>query len=234
MCSRFALTAPPVAVRSLFRTANLEVFPPRYNIAPTQPVIIVRTGLTGKREMVLVRWGLIPSWSNDPAQLSTMINARAETAAEKPSFRAAMRHKRCLVPADAFYEWTGKPGHKQPFMIGLKAGALAGAGDRPLMGLAGIWEHWLGADGSEIETMAILTVPANREMTPIHDRMPLVLPPDAFDLWLDCASGSSEMVRPLLETPPDGLLSMTPVSRALNNPRNEGPGVQEPLEGNLL
>lgn len=214
----------------MFATHNLEVFPPRYNIAPTQPVVIVRTGLSGKREMALVRWGLIPSWAKDPSKLSTMINARAETAAEKPSFRAAMRHKRCVVPADAFYEWTGQAGAKQPHMISLAPRDSA----RPLMGLAGLWEHWLGADGSEIETMAILTVPANREMTPIHDRMPLILPEAAFDVWLDCSSGSSEAVLPLLSTPEDGLLTMTPVSRSLNNPRNEGPAVQEPVEGNLL
>lgn len=231
MCSRYSLTSPPEAVRQLFGYENDAQFPPRYNIAPTQPVAIVRTGLTGVREMALVRWGLIPPWAKDPRQLSTLINARAETAAGKPSFRGAMRHKRCLVPADGFYEWTGKAGAKQPHLIALRPGSAYGDGP---MGFAGIWEHWLGADGSEIETMAILTVAANREMGPVHDRMPLILDPKDFDAWLDCSSGSSRDIEALLAPPPDRLLTIRPVSRLLNNPRNEGPEVQAPADMNLL
>ncbi|MDX2288981.1 MAG: SOS response-associated peptidase [Hyphomicrobiaceae bacterium] len=226
MCSRYSLTSPPEAVRATFGYDTEVVFPPRYNIAPTQPVAIVRTGLKGTRELALVRWGLIPSWSKDPAKLSTLINARSETAAEKPSFRGALRHRRCLIPADGFYEWTGKPGAKQPHLIGLKSGAI--------MGFAGVWEHWLGADGSEMETAAILTVAANADMVPIHDRMPLILPEAAFDGWLDCRSGSSVDIQPFLHPPADGLLRIVAVSRTLNNPRNEGPGVQERVGGALL
>ena len=175
MCSRYSLTSPPEAVRSYFGTVNLEVFPPRYNIAPTQPVVIIRNSARGERVSMLVRWGLIPSWVKEPASFTTLINARAETAIEKPSFRSSMRHRRCLVPTDGFYEWTGEKGAKQPHLIRPRGGGL--------MAMAGIYEHWLGADGSEIETMAILTVGANRTMRPIHDRMPAILPPEAFEIW---------------------------------------------------
>ncbi len=220
MCSRYSLTSPPEAVRQTFGTFNVEEFPPRYNIAPTQPVLIVRNSLQHKRELVLVRWGLTPSWVKDPAGFSTLINARAETATVKPSFRASMRHRRCLVPTDGFYEWTGAKSARQPHLIRPKGGGL--------MAMAGIWEHWLGADGSEVETMAILTVPANQTMQRIHDRMPAILPAAAFEPWLDCRSGSSEAVLELLQPAPDDLLEIMPISRALNNPRNEGPEVQLP------
>lgn len=226
MCSRYSLTSPPEAVRATFGYLNEAEFPPRYNIAPTQPVAIVRNGHAGARELALVRWGLIPSWAKEPEKFSTLINARSETASQKPSFRASMRHRRCIVPADAFYEWTGKPGAKQPHMISLRSGET--------MGFAGLWEHWLGADGSEIETMAILTTEANRDMAPIHDRMPVILEPSVYEEWLDCRSGSSVGLEGLLEPPADGLLQIVAVSRELNNPRNDRPEVQEPIQGDML
>jgi putative SOS response-associated peptidase YedK len=220
MCSRYSLTSPPEAVRAYFRYDNEAVFPPRYNIAPSQPVAIVRNTERDGRELALVRWGLIPSWVKDPREFKTLINARGETAAEKPSFRAAMRHRRCLVPTDGFYEWTGRPGAKRPFLVRPRAGGP--------MAMAGIWEHWLGADGSEIETMAILTVAANQTMAVVHDRMPAILAPEHFDAWLDCRSGSSLEAATLLLPAPEGVLELVEVSRKLNNPRNEGPEVQEP------
>ena len=223
MCSRYSLTSPPQAVRQTFGVFNKEEFPPRYNIAPTQPVLIVRNSLRQERELVLVRWGLIPSWVKDPNDFATLINARAETATVKPSFRAAMRHRRCLVPANGFYEWTGPKGAKQPHLVRPRDGGV--------MAMAGIFEHWLGADGSEIETMAILTVAANETMRPIHDRMPAILPPEAFELWLDCQSGSSVPVEGLLTPAPNDLLEVMPVSKAINNPRNEGSGVLEKSAG---
>src|SRR5262245_51710380 len=145
MCSRYALTSPYEAVRAYFAYRNAAVFPPRYNIAPSQPVAIVRNALNGKREMALVRWGLIPSWVKDPRAFKMLINARSESVAEKPSFRASLRHKRCLVPCDGFYEWTGSARARRPHLIRPAAGGL--------MGLAAIYENWLSADGSEIETM---------------------------------------------------------------------------------
>ncbi len=226
MCSRYSLTSPPEAVRSYFSLRSVEPFPPRYNIAPTQPVAIVRTDLKGERELTLVRWGLIPSWVKDPREFSTLINARSETAAEKASFRASLRHRRCLVPADGFYEWTGKPGSKRPHLISPRGGGL--------LAMAGLWDHWLGADGSEIETMAILTTSANRPVSALHDRMPVILAPEHFDQWLDCRPGTSEFVRDLLRPAPDDALAIVEVSARLNNPRNEGPEVQEPVRSTLF
>lgn len=223
MCSRYSLTSPPEAVRAYFGTVNQLVFPPRYNIAPTQPVLIVRNDLKGAREMTLVRWGLIPSWVKDPREFSTLINARSETAAEKPSFRGAMRHRRCLVPATAFYEWTGAPGSKQPHLIRPKAGGV--------FAMAGLAEHWAGADGSELETMAILTTAANRTMQALHDRMPVILDPAHFATWLDCAPGTSKGLEGLLQPAPDELLEFVQVSPRLNNPRNEGPELVQPADG---
>jgi putative SOS response-associated peptidase YedK len=221
MCSRYSLTSPPEAVRSYFRYENEAVFPPRYNIAPSQPVAIVRNTPKGGRELALVRWGLIPSWVKDPRAFKMLINARGETAADKPSFRAAMRHRRCLVPTDGYYEWTGEAGAKRPHLVRPRAGGL--------MAMAGIFEHWQGADGSEIETMAILTVAANEAMSALHDRMPAIIATVDFDAWLDCRSGSSQGIADLLAPAPEGCLDIIEVSRMLNNPRNEGPQVQEPV-----
>jgi len=227
MCSRYSLTSPHEAVRRYFAYANEAVFPPRYNIAPTQPVAIVRLDARGKREMALVRWGLVPSWVKDPREFTTLVNARSETAAEKPSFRAALRHRRCLVPADGFYEkWTGAAGQKQPHLVAPHA--------RGPLAFAGIFENWLGADGSEFESMAILTTGANATMARIHDRMPVILAPDAFPIWLDCKPGTAEPVLDLMRPAPDGLLSIVEVSRKLNNPHNEGPEVQEVVRTSLF
>jgi len=221
MCSRYSLTSPPEAVRAYFRYDNEAVFAPRYNIAPSQPVAIVRDTAKGGRELALVRWGLIPSWVKDPREFRMMINGRSETATEKPSFRAAMRHRRCLVPTDGFYEWTGATGAKRPHLVRPREGGP--------MGMAGIYEHWQGADGSEMESMAILTTAANQAMSVLHDRMPVIIAPEHFDVWLDCRSGSAENILSLLHAPPDDLLQIVEVSRKLNNPRNEGPEVQEPV-----
>jgi putative SOS response-associated peptidase YedK len=225
MCSRYSLTSPPEAVRAYFRYDNEAVFPPRYNIAPSQPVAIVRNNAQGGREMALVRWGLVPAWVKDPRAFKMHINARAETAADKPSFRAAMRHRRCLIPADGFYEWTGATGAKRPHLIRPRAGGQ--------MALAGIFENWLGADGSEIETVAILTVAANAAMSVLHDRMPAIIEPMYFDAWLDCRSGTATEIMELLRPAPEDYLDIIEVSRALNNPRNEGPAVQEPAATTL-
>ena len=231
MCSRYSLTSPPEAVRAYFGTENEEVFPPRYNIAPSQPVHIVRLDAKARRELTLVRWGLIPSWVKDPREFSTLINARSETVAEKPSFRAAMRHRRCLVPTDGFYEWTGAAGAKIPHLISPRAEEGAG---RTLMAMAGIFEHWLGADGSEFESMAILTCAANKAMASIHDRMPVILPAKHFEIWLDCRPGTAVEVTDLTRPAPDDLLGIIEVSRKLNNPRNEGPEVQEHVRTTLF
>jgi putative SOS response-associated peptidase YedK len=221
MCSRYTLTSPPEAVRAYFRYANEAEFPPRYNIAPSQPVAIVRDTPRGGREMALVRWGLIPSWVKDPRAFKMLINARSESAVDKPSFRAALRHKRCLVPADGFYEWTGSAAARRPHLVRPRLGGP--------MGLAAIYENWLGADGSEIETMAVLTTASNAAMSALHDRMPVIIQPEHFDLWLDCRPGTTGDIVHLLAPPAEDLLDIVEVSRKLNNPRNEGPEVQEPV-----
>jgi putative SOS response-associated peptidase YedK len=202
MCSRYSLTSPPEAVRALFNCAGEESFPPRFNIAPTDPVLIVRSASAGNRELTLVRWGLLPPWVKDPREFATLINARAESVTEKPSFRGAIRHRRCLVPTDGFYEWTGRPGAKQPHRIGLKGGHL--------FAMAGLWEHWLGADGSEIETMAV------------------ILKPDDYQRWLDCQPGTADHVIDLLTPLPDGEIEIRAVNPKLNNPRSDGPELLNP------
>ncbi|MBK9080067.1 MAG: SOS response-associated peptidase [Hyphomicrobium sp.] len=220
MCSRYSLTSPPEAVSHLFKCGDRDNFPPRYNIAPTEPVLIVRADAGGKRELMLVRWGLIPSWVKDPREFSTLINARSETAAEKPSFRGPLRHRRCLVPTDGFYEWTGRPGAKQPHLIRKMGGGL--------FAFAGLWEHWLGADGSELETMAILTTASNADVAHLHDRMPVIIEPEHFDRWLDCKPGTADHIADLLRPLPEGNLETREVSRKLNNPRADGPDLMEP------
>ena len=226
MCSRYSLTAPPEAVRNLFGYEPLESFPPRYNIAPTEPVLTVLNNMRGVREPRLMRWGLIPSWVKDPRQFSTLINARAETAAEKPSFRGPLRHRRCLVPATGFYEWTGKPRAKIPHLCELKS--------RAPFAFAGLWDRWLGADGSEIDTVAILTVAANADMAPIHDRMPLFIAEADFDAWLDCKAGSADGILHLLQPLSPGQLDITPVSPRINNSRLEGPELLPKEQETLL
>ncbi len=256
MCSRYSLTSPPEAVRRLFGYRNSANFPPRYNIAPSQPVAIVRESVGGpregegekgadgerergghrvregerepasERELALVRWGLIPHWVKDPDNFTMLINARAETVREKPSFRAAMRYRRCLVPADGFYEWTGPKGDRQPYLIRPRAGGP--------MAFAGLWESWMGADGSEIDSMVIITVEANALVAPLHNRMPAILSPEQFDAWMDHRTTRPEEAQSLLGPAPDDLLEAIPVSQALNNPRNDSPEVQEPVGDRLL
>lgn len=226
MCSRYSLTTSPQALSRVFGRYEGEDFPPRYNIAPSQPVLIVRTGFRGEREFPLVRWGLIPSWAKDPGQYGLLVNARSETAAEKPSFRGPMRHRRCLVPTTGYYEWTGGRGNKQPHLIRLK--------DQPVFAMAGLWEAWLGADGSEIETMAILTTAANDDVAAIHDRMPVIIEPECYDRWLDCSSGRENEVLDLLTPLPKGRMTTMSINPKLNDPRAEGPDLHQPPNPTLL
>ena len=222
MCSRYSLTTSPQALSRVFGRYEGEDFPPRYNIAPSQPVLIVRTGFKGEREFRLVRWGLIPSWAKDPGQYGMLVNARSETAAEKPSFRGPMRHRRCLVPTTGYYEWTGGRGSKQPHLIRLK--------DQPVFAMAGLWEAWLGADGSEIETMAILTTAASDDVAAIHDRMPAIIPQEAWSLWLDPNTTDAAAVQPLLRPYPADAMKAYPVTTRVGSPRVDDPSLIEPLE----
>jgi putative SOS response-associated peptidase YedK len=226
MCARYSLTSSPQAVSRAFDCAASDDFPPRYNIAPTQPVSIVRLDAKGERELRLVRWGLIPSWVKDPRAYGALINGRSETAAGKPSFRGPMRHRRCLIPATGYYEWTGGRGAKKPHLIKLK--------DQELFAMAGLWETWLGGDGSEIETMAILTTEANGDVAPIHERMPVILERHNYDRWLDCSSGSATGVLDLLRPLPEGRVTATAVNPKIGDPAAEGPDLHQPPIPTLL
>lgn len=222
MCGRFTLSLPAETLMDLFQLPQVPPLEPRYNIAPTQPVAVVRLdGETGERRMDLLRWGLIPFWAKDPKIGSRMINARSETAAKKPAFRAAFRTRRCLVPADGFYEWQKVGAGKQPHHI-----RLAGGGG---FGMAGLWEHWEGEDGEAIDSCAILTTEANDLLQPIHDRMPVIIDPERYDLWLEPGMADVGALESLLAPAPDDALEAHPVSTLVNSPRNEGPELVEPV-----
>ena len=225
MCGRLLLAATPEEVRRLFDYDDQPNFPPRYNVAPTQPLAIV-TNWEGRRRFMLVRWGLIPGWAKNPADLPLMINARAETAADKPSFRGAFRHRRMLVPASGFYEWKpGKAKEKQPFLIR--------PAENTLMAFAGVWETFMGADGSEIDTAAILTLPANALMRQIHDRMPAVVHPQDFARWLDCRETSVAEAMTLIPPVDDDFFEAFPVSTKVNSVKNDDESLIVPLAEGL-
>jgi len=178
MCGRYVIISTPEAIRALFGYGEQPNFPPRYNVAPTQPIPIVRL-LDGKRSFALMRWGLLPSWVKDPKTFPLLINARGESVLEKPAFRNAMRRRRCLLPADGFYEWKKEGASKTPMFIQLKDG-------RPFA-FAGLWEVWQPPDGGVLKTCTIITTPAQGVLAEIHDRMPLMLPSGAWARWLDPA-----------------------------------------------
>jgi putative SOS response-associated peptidase YedK len=227
MCGRYTLTSPAQAIADVFGldTAEvdaLEASAPRHNIAPGQDVWIVRADRAGvERELRLVRWGLVPSWADSPAPAATMINARVETVAEKPAFRKAFQRRRCIVPADGFYEWQRRSGGSQPFWIG-------GRDHRPF-GMAGLWEIWRGAGDARIESCTILTTAPNDLVAPLHDRMPVILAPDDFAVWLDPRETDVERLRSVLRTAPSDALVMHPVSTRVNDPRNDDPDCSTPV-----
>ncbi|MDH3229834.1 MAG: SOS response-associated peptidase [Alphaproteobacteria bacterium] len=212
MCGRFSLTLPVEAMGRLFGFAP-EVAPelaPRYNIAPSQPVAVVRRcGDTAEREFALLRWGFVPAWARDPASMRQPINARGETVSAKPMFREAYRHRRCLIPADGFYEWKRAAGGKQPWRIQRADGAP--------FAFAGLWDRWKGRDGTVIESCAIITTGANDTVRPIHDRMPVILDIGRFGPWLEAPPvEASDMIAPYR-----GALEVFPVSRRVNDPHND-------------
>jgi putative SOS response-associated peptidase YedK len=171
--------------------------------------------MDGKRQFALVRWGLLPSWVKDPKDFTLVINARGESVMDKPAFSAAMKRRRCLVPADGFYEWKATGAGKQPFYVRAKSGA-------PLA-FAGLWETWTGPNGEEMETAAIVTTRANRTLAGIHERMPVVVPPEAFNMWLDCANVDDETAATLIAPASDDLLEAYEVSTAVNRTANDDP-----------
>jgi putative SOS response-associated peptidase YedK len=219
MCGRFALATSGAQLATQFALAEAPQLAPRYNIAPTQSVAIVRAAATG-RELVSLRWGLVPVWAKDPSIGSRMINARAETAAEKPAFRTALRQRRCLIPADGFYEWQAAPGGKQPFYFHMAEGAS--------FALAGLWERWKSPEGAWLETCTILTTEANDLLRPFHDRMPVIVAPDDYARWLDPALREADAVRDLLAPYDPTVMAAHPVSREVNRVANDGPQLIAP------
>jgi putative SOS response-associated peptidase YedK len=223
MCGRYFLHSTADKLSALFGEMPMPMLQPRYNIAPSQPVPVVRQNPAGQREMVLVRWGLIPSWSKGPDSRFSMINARVETVAQKPAYRSAFRYKRCLIPVDGFYEWRAERAAKQPYVLRPRDG-------RPLA-LAGLWEHWQDADGNELESCTILVREANEQVKAVHERMPLIMSPDSFDLWLDIHAQKPQPLETLLAVQQAPELEIYPVSRAVNNPRADAGSLLEPLGG---
>jgi putative SOS response-associated peptidase YedK len=221
MCGRYLVTTVPEAIRALFRYREQPNFPPRHNIAPTQPVPIVRI-TEGEKHFALVRWGLIPPWVKDPREFSLLINARCETIHEKPAFRNAMKRRRCLFPADGFYEWKTDGSRKRPF--------LARPADGQPMAFAGLWETWIGPNGEEVETAAIITTEANREMGAVHHRAPVIVPPEQFDFWLDCANVSEQEASSLFGRAPDGSMEVYEVSSAVNRVANDTADLLKPYD----
>ncbi len=220
MCGRYTLTSSPEALRALFLYGEQPNFPPRYNIAPSQPIAIVRL-VDGQRQFALVRWGLLPSWVKDPKTFSLLINARGESVAEKPAFRAAMKRRRCLIPADGFYEWQAAGDRKRPFYVHAKSG-------EPLA-FAGLWETWTGPNGEALDTAAIVTTRANKTLAPIYERMPVIVPPEAFDLWLNAGEVDAATAAALIAPAPDGLLEAYEISTAVNRTANDNPKLLEPV-----
>ena len=224
MCGRYTVRSiQPVA--ELFGISLPPQFQPRYNVAPTQDVLVVRASARDDVQRVtlrrgdMLRWGLVPSWADDPAVGNRMINARAETAADRPAFRDAMKRRRCLIPADGFYEWQKQEGskRKQPYLIHMK-------GDRPFA-FGGLWEWWRRGD-ERLETVTILTTSPNELVAPIHDRMPVIVKPDDFDRWLDPSVGAGD-VADLLKPYPAEEMEAGPVGLNVNNPANDDPSCAE-------
>ncbi|NCF14044.1 MAG: SOS response-associated peptidase [Gammaproteobacteria bacterium] len=210
MCGRFAFYSPSEAAVALFGVSTSIAIEPRYNIAPTQFLAAVRNDDNQQRELVMLRWGLVPFWAKDPSIGNRMINARAETVAEKPSYRAAYRHRRCVVLADGFYEWQREGDTKTPYFISLANGSP--------FALAGLWENWTDKEsGESLQTTTLITTAANDFMTPLHHRMPVILESGTAGEWL---AGSNDMLDDVAAITP--ALQAWPVDRRVNNARNEG------------
>ena len=223
MCGRFSLSTPGEILAEAFGLEEPPQLDPRHNIAPTQTVATIRSDEGGRRSAHMCRWGLVPAWARQTWRGRPLINARSETAERSPAFRTAFARRRCLLPADAFYEWKALPGarRKQPFLIRMADG-------NPF-GLAALWEPATGGPGA-VETCTILTTEPNDLVRGIHDRMPVILEPGSYGLWLDPAAHASAQLRALLGPYPGERMVAYPVSTRVNNPRNDEPACAERLD----
>lgn len=220
MCGRYMITSPLEAVRALFGVEEGINLAPRYNVAPTQDVPVVRLGEDGRRHLAMLRWGLVPHWAADLSIGSKMINARGESVAEKPAFRDSFRHRRCLVVADGFYEWRTEDGRKQPYAIRRP--------DRGLFAMAGLWARWSKAEGAPVESCTIVTTSANHRLSALHERMPVVLDAEAYEDWL---AGSPEEALSLIGPAPDDFFEFRPASPKVNAVRNDDSSLLDPTGG---
>lgn len=230
MCGRFSLQHTPEEVQEFFGLLDIGDYPPRYNIAPTQPILVVAAGPPPDqgsnlpdRIGQLMRWGLLPSWVKDPGDFPLLINARSETASDKASFRNAMRHRRAIVPASGFYEWQRDKtsGQSQAYWVRPKDGGV--------IGFAALCETYMNTDGAEMDTAALLTVQANSEFARIHNRMPVIINPDDMQRWLDCRTQEPRHVSDLLQSPAQGVFEAIPISDLVNKVANSSPDVQQPV-----
>lgn len=221
MCGRYALkTSVPEIARILGASANAE-FAPSYNVAPSRHVPVCRIDPDGGRELALLRWGLVPHWAKAVNDRYRMINARAETVASKPAFRTPFRKRRCLVPADGYFEWKAGPDRKQPYFIHRADGS-------PLM-LAGLWDRWDKGDDGPLDSFSIVTTSASPHVSAVHDRMPVVIQDDDLDIWLDPEQNDADRLLTLLRPHPGRDFELTPVSTYVNNPRNDDSRCIEPV-----
>jgi putative SOS response-associated peptidase YedK len=220
MCGRYVLNSASARLEKHFGTSNRLEFEPRFNIAPTQQVPVISLDEAGNRVFTYARWGLVPSWVKDPAEIQHPINAKAETAAIKPMFRHSYRKSRVLVPADAFYEWTVRNG-KQPYAIKLRDGEP--------MGLGGLLEHWLGPEG-EMTTFSLLTISANSLMAKIHDRMPVIIRPQEYAHWIDTTVTDVTRIQAMAQPYPERLMEAYPVSRDVNSPQHDMPELMDEVQ----
>jgi putative SOS response-associated peptidase YedK len=212
MCGRFVITSAPEALRKLFGYIDQPNFPPRYNVAPTQPVPVVIVE-NGTRQFRLMRWGFIPAWVKEPRGFALLINARAETVQDKPAFKNAIRRRRCLIPADGWYEWSQADAHKRPYFLYRRDG-------QPF-GFAGLAEMWTGPNGEELDTVAIVTAAARTEMATLHSRVPVTIAPADFERWLDCTSEDAADAIPMLAAPSEGEFVWHEVSTRVNRTAND-------------
>jgi putative SOS response-associated peptidase YedK len=223
MCGRFTLTVDPAEAQETFTNYTFpQQFAPRFNIAPTQPVLVIPNDDQNTADFFV--WGLIPMWAKDPAIGNRLINARGETLAEKPAFRGSLKYKRCLILADGFYEWKGAPGRKTktPFFIHMK--------DRKPFAFAGLWDSWNGPDGSQVKTCTIITTTPNELMTIIHNRMPAILHPRDYAQWLDPSPQTPDQLKPLIKSFPADMMNAYPVSTLVNTPANDMPELVVPAK----
>ena len=220
MCGRFAIYGTPAKLKEHFVTSNELDLQPRFNIAPSQAVPVVRMDAEGARVFTSARWGLIPSWVKETQKLQHPINAKAETAAIKPMFRHAYRNSRVLIPADAFYEWAPREA-KQPYLIRLRNGEP--------MGLGGLLEHWQGPEG-EVSTFAILTTAPNPLMAEIHDRMPVIIRPEDYAAWMDTNLTDVIKIQAMAQPYPERFMEAYPISRKVNKPQYDAPDLIEPMK----